>query len=607
MTEDKSGSENDQPEITLPAVTKKKKKKKKNKPSYSFSSSSSATPASSLSKSTPLTSFLPFPLTSVRDTADKEEVKLSQKNYIYILEGKIGRLERGKTPANIYGLCTDEFTSCNILVLISASRDLYVLIHVDIEMDLQPIREQIAWVGNNANFFLIRRIDSGFSSQPSSIVKNRLMGLRCRFTEIIASDSIEAISIGIGENEPSLSETLPRNTIFHKDFAFIFLKHKLENQFNINIKNILEPLLFNIFEWESYINFDLSYLTAQVMETIGVNKKPIHIVFDALVRIKRDVERAFCIYDVACCAMYYYLKHAENASLRGFLEYCFSSYPETDKLKAIEIILRNVSTFNGNIFKPEDFRGFAVPTGNEIAKKCLALPEVSCEIVINACRLYEKLLPSNPRLENISIPYRLVEEGENLLDGSGEPDFPSCIRGRGDSGRSDEPLLERAHLGLAGLSSPLSMATPFNRKNLPTANASNHSVQETKSDVPAQIQQNTIPEAKKSSSTNFFKSLQQHARQDLVSKNYQGAIEKYNQLIGIYEQQPTVSNRDKAIAHYGMGISLFNLGNLTEAHGSLEKAAELDSGTALYKDKLQACIERIAESQRNPIVVMSSI
>jgi len=528
----------------------------------------------------------------------------AEKLYIYILEGKIGRLEHGKTPTNIYGLCTDEFTSCNILVLISANRARYVLIHVDIKMDLQPIREQIAWVGNNANLFLIRRKDSGFGSQPSDMVKNRLLReFGNIFSEIIAySDVVEVVSIEMGETKPRLRETLPENSVFHKDLALLFLQHKLEVEFTLSIflKDYLKPFLFDIFTWNSCTNFDLSPPVTQKMKIFGVNEKPIDLIFNAIYRSKPGSERSFIIHHVIHCVMYCYLNRANEVSFEGFLEYCLSFYPKVDTRQIVEIILRNVNTFEGDIFKPQDFLDFANPTGEEIAEKCPNLPQISYMVILNAYRTYEKLLPSNSRHKNISIPYRGVkEENKSLSSDSSKSDFRASVR-REDNRRTDECLLTRTHSDLAGLSGSSSMTTPLGRSLLP-ANATSHSVRETKSDAPVpenQVRQKTVNETKKASPTDFFKSLRDHARQDLVDKNYKGAIEKYNQLIGIYEQQPTANNRNKAIAHYGVGFSYLNLGNLAKAHESLTEAVKLDPSTSLYRDKLQACA---AAMQKRPL------
>jgi hypothetical protein len=69
--------------------------------------------------------------------------------FIYILEGKIGRLEAGITPVEVVGLCTDNFSSCNIIVLISADRRRCVLIHGDMSVTEAVVLNEIRWVGGD--------------------------------------------------------------------------------------------------------------------------------------------------------------------------------------------------------------------------------------------------------------------------------------------------------------------------------------------------------------------------------------------------------------------------------------------------------------------------
>ena len=50
---------------------------------------------------------------------DNQDSLAAAGSYIYILEGKIGRIDLQKSPKDIIGLYTDNFTTCNILVMFS--------------------------------------------------------------------------------------------------------------------------------------------------------------------------------------------------------------------------------------------------------------------------------------------------------------------------------------------------------------------------------------------------------------------------------------------------------------------------------------------------------
>lgn len=75
----------------------------------------------------------------------------------------------------------------------------------------------------------------------------------------------------------------------------------------------------------------------------------------------------------------------------------------------------------------------------------------------------------------------------------------------------------------------------------------------------------------------------------LKAKNYAQARNKFQILINYFQSAAKSTPKNEAFANYGLGWSLYNLGNLEEAVGYFRKASELNPGWSNYKSALSEC------------------
>ncbi len=198
---------------------------------------------------------------------DKIESDFNAKEfYIYIPEGKFGRIEGGKSPQGIR-LCTNKFSTCNIVALISKDKKRYVLIHVDISLNIDKIiPEQKSWVGEEASFFIYRRNNENYKLKSQKLAAKLTDHKPTKI--IVVKDDIDCIVLKLGDSEPCLQPNLPGNTLFHEKQALIYSQHNIEN-FNTETPNYLNPLIFDVSKWSTYNSFDLSASNISYFQNCG--------------------------------------------------------------------------------------------------------------------------------------------------------------------------------------------------------------------------------------------------------------------------------------------------------------------------------------------------
>ena len=179
--------------------------------------------------------------------------------YVYVLEGKIGRIEKGRTPEDITGLATDEFTSCNIIALISRDKNRYSFTHADQSLSEAIILSEIAWAGEDCHKFICRR--ASYTGQPPEKVGSKIMPtIQDRFTLIIVPEDKEAITIQIGAEAPMFSGSIP-TCIFHPYSAILTLQHRLETFFLVSSLDPIFAALLGSNKIQSPLCYDGSSMT----------------------------------------------------------------------------------------------------------------------------------------------------------------------------------------------------------------------------------------------------------------------------------------------------------------------------------------------------------
>ena len=178
-------------------------------------------------------------------------------SYIYILEGKIGRIDSQESPKDIIGLCTDNFTTCNILVMFSKDRSRYVLVHMDLSLKETDIQKQIEWLGAEPSLFRVYRTDYRKNpTGPEYVAARRIPNLKNKFIAVGADERIESVHIGYADNYPVLSSHRPMQIQFHSNSVLLTLQHSITGFFGDS--GFLSPVMFYGQQWTNYDTISLS-------------------------------------------------------------------------------------------------------------------------------------------------------------------------------------------------------------------------------------------------------------------------------------------------------------------------------------------------------------
>lgn len=192
-----------------------------------------------------------------QSVSNEPDSLITAGNYVYILEGKIGRIDLQESPKNIIGLYTDNFTTCNILVMFSKDRRRYVLAHMDLSLKEPVIKKQIEWLGGEPSLFRIYRKDyTSDSIRPEYVAARCLPCLQNKFITIEVDDKIESVSISYADNEPILSSNKPARVQSHPKSMLLAVQHSMTGLTG-NI-GFLSPLMFDGKQWVNYDKVKLS-------------------------------------------------------------------------------------------------------------------------------------------------------------------------------------------------------------------------------------------------------------------------------------------------------------------------------------------------------------
>lgn len=324
--------------------------------------------------------------------------------HLYILEGKIGRLDTEITPKEISGLCTDNFTSCNILVLISSNLQRYVLIHADQSIKPISINEELEWVGVNAHRFLLRRQESGYLAQSSSQTKDIVLrGINESFREILVKPDEEAVIITRGKLIPEIKTTLPADTEYHDQSALLFTHHMVETQFILTPlyssmgykQGYLQPLIFDAHTWTHYNNIDLSLLAKAAFQQKNIkDNTPAFIIFNTISDNNSSDERSRNMHSAAGIFSYFYLKTTDSISPESFFNKSYAWFLEpnhsSEKIRNTIEVIKKIKTFNEFLQKAIEIGQEAERLPNDIIFQNFSL---QTEVMVNAYSIiFERFL-----------------------------------------------------------------------------------------------------------------------------------------------------------------------------------------------------------------------
>lgn len=268
--------------------------------------------------------------------------------YSYIFDGKIGRIDTDELTGDCNGLCTDNFTSCNIIVLVSENRKRLVLIHADMSISAKHLQEQIEWVGANAKQFLILRDESGYPSQPAGDIKKKLLGNAeidaNKFKIIVVPNEIETVAITQGQDEPDLLKTFAResfsdNILYHPQTSLLFMQHTVESHFGSIpplyelagfTHNYLAALLFESGAWTKYPEVCLSeFVSEHALKRHKITSKtPAFQIFNILSE-ESSSETGRLLAAAAEISIFYFLTTTTDHSKEAFLKSSYAPFLET--------------------------------------------------------------------------------------------------------------------------------------------------------------------------------------------------------------------------------------------------------------------------------------
>lgn len=190
--------------------------------------------------------------------------------YFYVLEGKIARLDRNNNPYKLLGLCTDNITSDTIIItIVSKDNSRYVLIHGDLSLCSEVIKQQMHWAGTGAFVCAYQRREGrqlNNCNDPLSETTSADLWENVVFDayEFVPNEK-DVVLINLTEKRGDLLSCLPEETWYHPQSLIISVRHKVEmlsGQAQL-ISNALgrtytQPLIFDCHSYQKYDNFKLS-------------------------------------------------------------------------------------------------------------------------------------------------------------------------------------------------------------------------------------------------------------------------------------------------------------------------------------------------------------
>ncbi len=120
-----------------------------------------------------------------------ETMKMQTRNYVYISQGRNGRLSSESLPSNVHGLYTDNFTTCVIFLCTGSKRA--SMLHVDSLsiMDSTQITDEFDWAGEKISILMIYK-EAG--SMIADAIQGAL-GSRYKISPMLVEDAHYGVSI----------------------------------------------------------------------------------------------------------------------------------------------------------------------------------------------------------------------------------------------------------------------------------------------------------------------------------------------------------------------------------------------------------------------------
>lgn len=256
--------------------------------------------------------------------------------YFYISEGKIGRIDTTTPTNNLQGLCTDNFTSCNIIVLIAKNETRFSLIHADQSLHKGTIQQEIDWVGTDCFKFVCLRSNGYKRIQLSErILQHVLSDLQKNFERIYVPEDIEVISIQPNQKQPQLLKTLPEAVAYHPQILALTARHIVEGAFGYTgklskqYKTYAEPLIYSQGQWQLFADITLSEHTKTFLARYKISSlsSPYEVYAKKPSSASKDEQWAY--YNAAIIYCYFYISTNRPFTLRTFIKECFNNFCQT--------------------------------------------------------------------------------------------------------------------------------------------------------------------------------------------------------------------------------------------------------------------------------------
>ncbi len=129
-------------------------------------------------------------------------VKKEMLRCIYVPQARIARLDKVTIKEGVIGLYTEGFTTCIIVVMISADKSRVSLIHADIETERSHVDTELDWVGKDCKVHLVIK-KRNVPSQYTSLVISKLFGGRdTGWYQHDVEQNLQAVILNIGMEQP---------------------------------------------------------------------------------------------------------------------------------------------------------------------------------------------------------------------------------------------------------------------------------------------------------------------------------------------------------------------------------------------------------------------
>lgn len=179
--------------------------------------------------------------------------------FLSITDGRIARYDIKNSTIQLDGLYTDNFSSCNIIVLFKATNNVARLsmIHADQTTTTEDVKTEIAWVGHDCQKFVVRRFNNEYSKNRKIEVLGDMIN---DFAEIACPKEKSGVSVNCaGKIELCDYINFPELIVHPEERKFTSF-YKLNLEFNVCHKPSIAlnntKLIFHNDDWQALSTHD---------------------------------------------------------------------------------------------------------------------------------------------------------------------------------------------------------------------------------------------------------------------------------------------------------------------------------------------------------------